>query len=53
VLVLRGRIINTIKEKLLAQGFGLPADIVELQFPAAPVQVATVAMASLLAAPTA
>jgi len=46
VLVLRGRIMNAIKEKLLAQGFGLPADIVELQFPAAPVQVATVVAAS-------
>jgi len=53
VLVLRGRIINNIKEQLLAQGFGLPADIVELQFPAAPVQVATVAAASPLAPPTA
>jgi small conductance mechanosensitive channel len=53
VLVLRGRIMNTIKEKLLAQGFGLPADIVELQFPAAPVQVATVAAASPSAPPAA
>jgi len=53
VLVLRGRIMNTIKEQLLTQGFGLPADIVELQFPAAPVQVATVAAASLSASPAA
>jgi small-conductance mechanosensitive channel len=45
VLVLRGRIMNTIKETLLKQGFGLPADIVELQFPTAPVRVATVAAA--------
>ena len=41
VLVLKGRIINHIKEQLLTQGFSLPADIVELQFPAAPVQIAT------------
>lgn len=53
VLVLKGRIINHIKEQLLAQGFGLPADIVELQFPAAPVQVATVAAAAPSAPPAA
>jgi len=53
VLVLRGRIMNTIKEQLLAQGFGLPADIVELQFPAAPVQVAAVPAATPSASPAA
>jgi small conductance mechanosensitive channel len=53
VVVLRGRIINNIKEKLLSQGFSLPSDIVELQFPAAPVQVATGPTPTTSAPPTA
>jgi small conductance mechanosensitive channel len=41
ILKLQSRIMNRVRARLSAEGYSFPSNIVELQFPQAPVQVAT------------
>jgi small-conductance mechanosensitive channel len=41
ILKLQSRVMNRIRTRLAAEGYNFPSNIVELQFPQAPVQVAT------------
>ena len=51
ILKLQSRVMNRIRTRLSAEGYSFPSNIVELQYPAAPLQVATTPAGPLAPAP--
>ena len=51
ILKLQSRVMNRIRTRLSAEGYSFPSNIVELQYPAAPLQVATAPAGPLALAP--